>query len=77
MNQRHLVEYSATAARQLLEIEDYIIDQDDTVNAIAFTGRIETFCKSLGLFPRKYTHREDIYPNFTLSGLKEQLQLPI
>ena len=70
MSQPYKVEYLAGTTKQLLDIEDYIIDQEAPIYAYDFTSRIENFCNSLGLFPRKYTKRFDIWPNLHTVGFE-------
>ena len=69
------VDYLPTASRQLIEIEDYIVDHDAPVEAYDFTARIKQFCDALGLFPRKHLERDDIRKDLHLVGFEGSVMI--
>jgi len=68
--QPYFVRIEDYATDQLIAIEDYIVDNDAPIYAYDFVWRITQFCYELGLFPRKFTQRDDIKNDLHIVGFE-------
>lgn len=62
MTREREVELSETATADIVSIFDYLAERIGHERAEAYVGRIETFCRSLGLFSERGRARDELAP---------------
>ena len=60
------------AERDLFAIYDFISDRAGPEIAFRFVGRIEAYCRGLGVTPERGTRRDDLRPGLRTLGFKRR-----
>lgn len=66
---------SARANRQLYQIYDYIAEKASPGTAEGFVTAIQTYCFNFGMFPKRGTQRDDIFPGLRIVGFRRRVSI--
>ena len=67
------VEFSPEALGDLIDLYDYIAQQDGAVRAIGYIDRIEKSCEALVVFPERGASRDDLRPGLRVLGFERRV----
>jgi len=69
------VHFAPEARDDLLRLYDFIAGQVGNSRAMAYLGRIETYCLGFAQFPQRGIARDDVLPGLRLVGFERRVTL--
>lgn len=68
----YTVVFDEASERDLAEIYDYLLSEAGERTADRYTGQIIDYCKSLEIFPKRGTSRDEIAPGLRQVGYRRR-----
>lgn len=71
----HRVVFSPEARDDLLQLYLFIAERSGEARALAYSERIEAWCRSLATFPERGRRRDDLLPGLRVAGFERRVAI--